>query len=88
MSNYINMLKRNWLHYEPVQQWYQSRRSKSWEKPIQNQMQRVGESRYSLNKRAADSLPKYTQRKRISFECKEMLKKRLKEIEAFNASMS
>nr|GEW05203.1 ARID DNA-binding domain-containing protein [Tanacetum cinerariifolium] len=56
MSNYRNMLKRNWLHYEPMQQW------------------------------ATDSLPNYSQRKRISFECKEMLKKRLKEIEAFNAS--
>nr|GEW73707.1 ARID DNA-binding domain-containing protein [Tanacetum cinerariifolium] len=43
-------------------------RSKSWEKPIQNQMQRDGERRYSLNKRAADSLPKYSQSKRISFE--------------------
>ncbi|GKB32609.1 hypothetical protein Tco_0872010 [Tanacetum coccineum] len=69
-----------------VSEWYQSRRSKSWEKPIQNQMQRDGERRYSLNKRAADSLPKYSQRKRISFECKEMLKKRQKEIEAFNDS--
>ncbi|GKB02300.1 reverse transcriptase domain-containing protein [Tanacetum coccineum] len=29
---------------------------------------------------------KYSQRKRISFECKEILKKRLKEIETFNAS--
>nr|GEX44875.1 hypothetical protein [Tanacetum cinerariifolium] len=48
-------------------------------------MQRDGDGRYSLNKRATDSLPNYSQRKRISFECKEMLKKRLKEIEAFNA---
>ncbi|GKA51668.1 ARID DNA-binding domain-containing protein [Tanacetum coccineum] len=32
------------------------------------------------------SLSKYSQRKRISFECKEILKKRLKEIETFNAS--
>ncbi|GJT12039.1 ARID DNA-binding domain-containing protein [Tanacetum coccineum] len=49
-------------------------------------MQRDGERRYSLDKRAVDSLPKYSQRKRISFECKEMLKKRLEEIKAFNAS--
>ncbi|GKA38623.1 ARID DNA-binding domain-containing protein [Tanacetum coccineum] len=32
------------------------------------------------------SLPNYSQRKRISFECKEILKKILKEIETFNAS--
>ncbi|GJT88890.1 ARID DNA-binding domain-containing protein [Tanacetum coccineum] len=86
MMNYKRLLETNWFRQEPVQQWHQSRRSKSWEKPIQNQMQRDGKWRYSLNKRTADSLPKYSQRKRISFECKEMLKKRLKEIEAFNAS--
>nr|GFA42764.1 ARID DNA-binding domain-containing protein [Tanacetum cinerariifolium] len=49
-------------------------------------MQRDGDRRYSLKKRATDSLPNYSQRKQISFKCKEMLKKRLKEIEAFNAS--
>nr|GFA42763.1 hypothetical protein [Tanacetum cinerariifolium] len=86
VNNYKWLLQKDWLQKQPVQQWYQSGRSKSLEKPIQNQKQRDGDRRYSLNKRATDSLPNYSQRKQISFECKEMLKKRLKEIEAFNAS--
>ncbi|GJT88891.1 hypothetical protein Tco_1070608 [Tanacetum coccineum] len=39
-----------------------------------------------LDRQCQYSLSKYSQRKRISFECKEILKKRLKEIETFNAS--
>nr|GEV69409.1 ARID DNA-binding domain-containing protein [Tanacetum cinerariifolium] len=86
MVNYKHLLKTNWLHYEPVQQWYQSRRSNSWDKPIQNQMQKVFEKGYLRRESAANTLPRSSQRKLLSRESKEMLRRKVKEIKAYNAS--
>ncbi|GJT17771.1 ARID DNA-binding domain-containing protein, partial [Tanacetum coccineum] len=73
-------------HLEVVAQWYQSRRSNSWEKPIHNRMQKVFEKEYLLRESAANTLPRSRQRKKLSRESKEMLRRKVKEIEAYNAS--
>nr|GEX97404.1 hypothetical protein [Tanacetum cinerariifolium] len=86
MVNYKRLLEMNWLWHKPVQQWYQSSRSKSWEKPIHNRMQKGFEKGYLLRKGAANTLPRSSQRKQLSQECKEMLRRKLNEIEAYNAS--
>nr|GEY65912.1 root allergen protein-like [Tanacetum cinerariifolium] len=72
----------NWLRHEPVQQW----RSNSWDKPIQNRMQKVFEKGYLRRESAANMLPRSSQRKLLSRESKEMLMRKVKEIEAYNAS--
>ncbi|GKC69242.1 hypothetical protein Tco_1115125 [Tanacetum coccineum] len=86
MVNYKRVLETNWLQKQPVQQWYQSRRSNSWEKPIHNRMQKVFEKEYLLRESAANTLPRSRQRKQLSRESKEMLRRKVKEIEAYNAS--
>ncbi|GJW38187.1 hypothetical protein Tco_0064032 [Tanacetum coccineum] len=68
--------------FMPVQQWYQSRCSKSWEKPIHNQMQKGFEKGYLLREGDANTLPRSSQKKQLSHECKEMLRRKLNEIEA------
>ncbi|GKB41731.1 ARID DNA-binding domain-containing protein [Tanacetum coccineum] len=55
--------------------WYQNRRSKSWEKPIQNQMQKGFEKGYLRREGAANTLPRISQKKQLSHECKEMLRR-------------
>ncbi|GJZ95154.1 hypothetical protein Tco_0667357 [Tanacetum coccineum] len=86
MVNYKRLLETNWLRHNPVQQWYQSGRSKSWEKPIHNQMQKGFEKGYLLREGAANTLPRSSRKKQLSHECKEMLRRKLNEIEAYNAS--
>ena len=49
-------------------------------------MQRNYEKSFLSREKTADPLPMYSPKKRISLDCKEMLKNRVKEIEAFNAS--
>nr|GEY74814.1 ARID DNA-binding domain-containing protein [Tanacetum cinerariifolium] len=61
-------------------------RSNSWDKPIQNRMQKVFEKGYLRRESAANTLPRSSQRKQLSRESKEMLRRKVKEIEAYNAS--
>ncbi|GJS52258.1 ARID DNA-binding domain-containing protein [Tanacetum coccineum] len=58
MVNYKRILETNWLWHKPVQQWYQSGRSKSWEKLIHNRMQKGFEKGYLLREGAANTLPR------------------------------
>ncbi|GJW38189.1 hypothetical protein Tco_0064034 [Tanacetum coccineum] len=74
MVNYKRLLETNSLRHKPVQQWYQSGRSKSWEKPIYNRMQKGFEKGYLLRKVAVNTLPRSSQKKQVSHECKEMLR--------------
>nr|GEW29520.1 ARID DNA-binding domain-containing protein [Tanacetum cinerariifolium] len=60
-----------------VEECYQSQRFKPWEKPIRNRFE---------NHKMRYSLPKSNQKRQLSNEGKNMLKEKLKEIEAFNAS--
>ncbi|GJY04127.1 hypothetical protein Tco_0370067 [Tanacetum coccineum] len=74
MVNYKRLLEMNWLWHKPVQQWYQSRRSKSWEKPIHNRMQKGFEKGYLLREGAANTLPRSkamveTSEKKIVIPC-------------------
>ncbi|GJX82049.1 ARID DNA-binding domain-containing protein [Tanacetum coccineum] len=84
MSNYKTMLMRNWLQNQPVQQWYQSKGSKSWEKPIHNRMYEGFKKGYLIREGAANTWD--NQRRQLSRECKEMLRQKVKEIEAYNTS--
>ncbi|GJW58070.1 hypothetical protein Tco_0104801, partial [Tanacetum coccineum] len=65
---------------------YQSGRSKSWEKPIHNRMQKGFEKGYLFREGATNTLPRSSQKKQLSHECKEMLWRKLNEIKAYNAS--
>ncbi|GJX13327.1 ARID DNA-binding domain-containing protein [Tanacetum coccineum] len=86
MSNYKGLLQKNWLQYDPVQQWYQSKGSKSWGKPVHKQTQMGLTKRYLKRETPQRTLPWNNQRKRLSPESKDMLRRKVKEIEAFNAS--
>ncbi|GJY04129.1 ARID DNA-binding domain-containing protein [Tanacetum coccineum] len=85
MVNYKRLLEMNWLWHKPVQQWYQSGRSKSWEKPIHNRTQKGFEKGYLLSEGVANTLPRSSRKKQLSHEFKEMLTQKLNEIEAYNA---
>ncbi|GJS45668.1 hypothetical protein Tco_0595789 [Tanacetum coccineum] len=78
------MLMRNWLQNQPVQQWYQSKGSKSWEKPIHNRMYEGFKKGYLIRESAANTWN--NQRRQLSRESKEMLRQKVKEIEAYNTS--
>ncbi|GJR13535.1 hypothetical protein Tco_0796187 [Tanacetum coccineum] len=84
MWNYKNMLMRNWLQNQPVQQWYQSKGSKSWEKLINNRMYEGFKKGYLIRESAANTWN--NQRRQLSRESKEMLRQKVKEIEAYNTS--
>nr|GEV72925.1 hypothetical protein [Tanacetum cinerariifolium] len=86
MVNYKWLLEKHWLQKQPVQQWYQSRRSNSWDKPIQNRMQKVFEKGYLRRESVANTLPRSSQRKLLSRESKELLRRKVKEIKVYNAS--
>nr|GFA40237.1 ARID DNA-binding domain-containing protein [Tanacetum cinerariifolium] len=58
-------------------------RFKPWEKPIRNRTQKI---QYSLKNDTAEIVPKSNQKRQLSNEGKNILKEKLKEIEAFNAS--
>ncbi|GKC20906.1 hypothetical protein Tco_1023056 [Tanacetum coccineum] len=85
MSNYKGLLQKNWLQYDPIQQWYQSKGSKSWGKPVHKQAQMGLTKRYLKKETPQSALSWNNQRKRLSPESKDMLRRKVKEIEAFNA---
>ncbi|GKC20905.1 hypothetical protein Tco_1023055 [Tanacetum coccineum] len=76
MSNYKGLLQKNWLQYDPVQQWYQSKGSKSWGKPVHKQTQMGLTKRYLKRETPQRTLSRNNQRKRLSPESKDMLRKR------------
>ncbi|GJZ29949.1 arginine--tRNA ligase, chloroplastic/mitochondrial [Tanacetum coccineum] len=86
MSNYKGLLQKNWLQYDPVQQWYQSQGSKSWGKPVHKQTHMGLTKRYLKRETPQRTLSRNNQRKRLSPESKDMLRRKVKEIEAFNGS--
>nr|GEW27974.1 ARID DNA-binding domain-containing protein [Tanacetum cinerariifolium] len=71
-----------WLRVVPIK----SRRSNSWDKPIQNRMQKAFGKGYLRRESAANMLPRSSQRKKLSRESKEMLRRKVKEIKAYNIS--
>nr|GEW31225.1 ARID DNA-binding domain-containing protein [Tanacetum cinerariifolium] len=87
MVNYKHILQRDWSFGKPVNSsslhWYQSQRFKPWEKPIRNRTQKI---QYSLKNDTTEIVPKSNQKRQLSNEGKNILKEKLKEIEAFNAS--
>nr|GEV84418.1 ARID DNA-binding domain-containing protein [Tanacetum cinerariifolium] len=86
MVHYKRIMQHNWLGYKPVQQWYQSHGSKLWEKPIHKHDHVVHTRRYLQRETPKRLFPWNSRKKCLSPESKEMLVKRMKEVEAFNAS--
>ncbi|GJY04131.1 ARID DNA-binding domain-containing protein [Tanacetum coccineum] len=86
MVNYKSLLETNWLRYNPVQHWYQSQGSKSWGKPVHKQTQMGLTKRYLQRETPQRTLPWNNQRKILSPKSKEMLRRKVKEIEAYKAS--
>ncbi|GKD73585.1 ARID DNA-binding domain-containing protein [Tanacetum coccineum] len=81
-----HVMKHNWLEYKPVQHWYQSQGTEIGVKPIHKRDQ-VGITRKYLQRETPQrKFPWNSRKKSLSPGCKEMLLKRIKEIEAFNAS--
>ncbi|GKA15428.1 bulb-type lectin domain-containing protein [Tanacetum coccineum] len=80
-----HVMKHNWLEYKPVQHWYQSQGTEIGVKPIHKHDQ-VGITRKYLQRSPQRKFPWNSRKKSLSPRCKEMLLKRIKEIEAFNAS--
>ncbi|GKC16464.1 ARID DNA-binding domain-containing protein, partial [Tanacetum coccineum] len=84
-----NMLKNNWLVKKPVKHWYQSHGSDygGKPKPIHTRRDQEGVTRDYLLRETPQRLLSWNSRKKsLSPGCKEMLLKRMKEVEAFNAS--
>ncbi|GJV53073.1 ARID DNA-binding domain-containing protein [Tanacetum coccineum] len=78
--------KYNWLRKEPVKQWYQSLRSNPWEKPVYEHDREGVTSRYLQRETPQRQFPWNCRKKKLSPEGREILKRKVKEIEAFNAS--
>ncbi|GKG45012.1 hypothetical protein Tco_0495090, partial [Tanacetum coccineum] len=79
-------MKNNWLQYKPVQHWYQIQGTKNKVKPIHKRGQ-IGVTRKYLQRETPQrQFPWNSRKKSLSPGCKEMLLKKMKEIEAFNAS--
>nr|GEY81310.1 bulb-type lectin domain-containing protein [Tanacetum cinerariifolium] len=87
MVNYKHIIQKDWRNGRPMNlcslHWFQSQRFKPWDNPIQNRTQKI---RYSLKNDTAEIIPKSNQKRQLSNEGKNILKEKLKEIEAFNAS--
>ncbi|GJU79482.1 hypothetical protein Tco_1281847 [Tanacetum coccineum] len=86
MVNYKHVIKKNWLQYQPVQHWYQSHGSEPWEKPIHKHDQVVHTRRYLQRETPKRLFPWNSRKKSLSPESKEILVKKMKEVEVFNAS--
>ncbi|GKB98353.1 ARID DNA-binding domain-containing protein [Tanacetum coccineum] len=81
-----HVMKHNWLEYKPVQQPASSDKSLTEDFYIHKRDQ-VGITRKYLQRETPQRmLPWNSRKKSLSPGCKEMLLKRIKEIEAFNAS--
>ncbi|GJY04638.1 ARID DNA-binding domain-containing protein [Tanacetum coccineum] len=86
MVNYKHVIKKNWLQYHPVQHWYQSHGSEPWEKPIHKHDQVIHTRRYLQRETPKRLFPWNSRKKSLSPESKKILWKKMKEVEAFNAS--
>ncbi|GKD04630.1 ARID DNA-binding domain-containing protein [Tanacetum coccineum] len=86
MVHYKHIMQHNWLGYKPVQKWYQSHGSEPWEKPIHKHDQVVHTRRYLQRETPKRLFPWNSRKKSLSPESKEMLVKKMKEVEVFNAS--
>nr|GEY58120.1 ARID DNA-binding domain-containing protein [Tanacetum cinerariifolium] len=86
MVHYKRIMQHNWLGYKGVQQWYQSHGSEPSEKPIHKHDQVVRTRRYLQRETPKRLFPWNSRKKSLSLESKEMLVKKMKEVEAFNAS--
>ncbi|GKB60059.1 hypothetical protein Tco_0916245 [Tanacetum coccineum] len=86
MVHYKHIMQHNWLGYKPVQKWYQNHDSKPWEKPIHKHDQVVHTRRYLQKETPKRLFPWNNKKKSLSPESKEMLVKKMKEVEVFNAS--
>nr|GEX29617.1 ARID DNA-binding domain-containing protein [Tanacetum cinerariifolium] len=86
MVHYKRIMQHNWLGYKPVQHWYQSHGLELWEKPIHKHDQVIYTRRYLQRETPKKLFPWNSRKKCLSPESKEMLVKRMKEVEAFNAS--
>ncbi|GJT70300.1 hypothetical protein Tco_1029586 [Tanacetum coccineum] len=69
-----------------MQKWYQSHGSEPWEKPIHKHDQVVHTRRYFQRETPKRLFPRNSRKKSLSSESKEMLVKKMKEVEVFNAS--
>ncbi|GJT24168.1 ARID DNA-binding domain-containing protein [Tanacetum coccineum] len=86
MVNYKRIINKNWLQYQPVQHWYQSQGTENGVKPIHKRDQ-IGITRRYMQKETPQRMfPWNSRKKNLSPESKEMLLKKMKEVEAFNAS--
>ncbi|GKA81024.1 ARID DNA-binding domain-containing protein [Tanacetum coccineum] len=90
VNNNCFFLEKEWLRRKPMmkgsnhQQWYQSPRFKTWGKPIQRQLQ-CGFKRRQLQREIQDaSMNNYV--RKLTRDCKEMLRQKIKEIKAFNSA--
>ncbi|GKC03894.1 ARID DNA-binding domain-containing protein, partial [Tanacetum coccineum] len=79
-------MKHNWLGYKPVQHWYQSHGTENGVKPIHNRHDQGVTRGYLLRETPQRLLSWNNRKKNLSPGCKEMLLKKMKEVEAFNAS--
>ncbi|GJS68273.1 ARID DNA-binding domain-containing protein [Tanacetum coccineum] len=86
MVHYKHIMQHNWLGYKPVQKWYQYHGSEPWEKPIHKHDQAVHTRRYLQRETPKRLFPWNSRKKSSSPESKEMLVKKMKEVEVFNAS--
>ncbi|GKA50172.1 ARID DNA-binding domain-containing protein [Tanacetum coccineum] len=85
MVNHNRSMKNNWLQNKPVQHWYQSQGTENGVKPIRRSDQE-GTKGDLLRETPQRSFSWNSIKNSLSPGCKEMLLKRMKEIEAFNAS--
>ncbi|GJY40854.1 hypothetical protein Tco_0428124 [Tanacetum coccineum] len=89
MVNDNCFFEKEWLRRKPVtkgsnhQQWYQSPRFKTWEKPIKRQLQ-CGFKRRQLQREIQEASMNNCVRQ-LTRDCKEMLRQKIKDIEAFNS---
>ncbi|GKA12969.1 hypothetical protein Tco_0692515 [Tanacetum coccineum] len=86
MVHYKHIMQHNWLGYKPVQKWYQSHGSEPWEKPIHKHDQVVHTRRYLQRETPKRLFPWNSRKKSLSPKSKEILVKKMKEVEVFNAS--
>ncbi|GJR38057.1 hypothetical protein Tco_1213741 [Tanacetum coccineum] len=86
MVNNKALLDTNWLRTNLSNHGIICRGSKSWGKPVHKKMQMGLTKRYLQRENPHRTLPWNNQRKRLSPESKEMLRRKVKEIEAYNAS--
>ncbi|GKD18689.1 hypothetical protein Tco_1207847 [Tanacetum coccineum] len=81
------LMKHNWLRDQPVQHWYQSQGSENGVKPIYRSDQEGVTRRYLQRETPPQRrFPWNSKKKSLSPGCKEMFLKRIKEVQAFNAS--